>query len=104
MTVHPFIEAEKQAGHSVKRACELMKVSWDQGSWSHAVACGAGPAVLRRGLGQSKSLATCPTERSPRRHRPTISALKSGVNERRGRRGFFFPMLSMMDILPGLNP
>lgn len=27
MTVHPFIEAEKQAGHSVKRACELMKVS-----------------------------------------------------------------------------
>ncbi|MFF1893992.1 IS3 family transposase [Streptomyces sp. NPDC058206] len=27
MTVHPFIEAEKQAGHSVKRACELLKVS-----------------------------------------------------------------------------
>lgn len=27
MTVHPFIETEKQAGHSVKRACELMKVS-----------------------------------------------------------------------------
>ncbi|WCD91007.1 hypothetical protein KPP03845_107436 [Streptomyces xanthophaeus] len=27
MTVDPFIEAEKQAGHSVKRACELMKVS-----------------------------------------------------------------------------
>ncbi|MFD8687372.1 IS3 family transposase [Streptomyces sp. NPDC059651] len=27
MTVHPFIEAEKQSGHSVKRACELMKVS-----------------------------------------------------------------------------
>ncbi|MEK8146627.1 IS3 family transposase [Streptomyces sp. M10(2022)] len=27
MTVHPFIEAEKQAGHSVKRACEPMKVS-----------------------------------------------------------------------------
>ncbi|WP_327170171.1 IS3 family transposase [Streptomyces sp. NBC_01336] len=27
MTVHPFIEAEKQAGHSAKRACELMKVS-----------------------------------------------------------------------------
>uniref|UniRef100_UPI001313DDD2 IS3 family transposase n=1 Tax=Kitasatospora sp. MBT63 TaxID=1444768 RepID=UPI001313DDD2 len=25
--VHPFIEAEKQAGHSVKRACELLKVS-----------------------------------------------------------------------------
>ncbi len=27
MTVDPFIEAEKQAGHNVKRACELMKVS-----------------------------------------------------------------------------
>ncbi|WP_405717494.1 IS3 family transposase [Streptomyces sp. NBC_01537] len=27
MTVHPFIEAEKQGGHSVKRACELLKVS-----------------------------------------------------------------------------
>ncbi|MFJ8855462.1 hypothetical protein [Streptomyces sp. NPDC102437] len=27
MTVHPFIEAEKTAGHSVKRACELLKVS-----------------------------------------------------------------------------
>ncbi|ROR38177.1 transposase [Kitasatospora cineracea] len=24
---HPFIEAEKQAGHSVKRACELLQVS-----------------------------------------------------------------------------
>lgn len=27
MTVHPFIEAVKGAGHSVKRACELVKVS-----------------------------------------------------------------------------
>jgi putative transposase len=27
VTVHPFIEAEKHAGHSVKRACELLKVS-----------------------------------------------------------------------------
>ncbi|MFC1401809.1 MULTISPECIES: IS3 family transposase [Streptacidiphilus] len=27
MTVHPFIEAEKQSGHNVKRACELLKVS-----------------------------------------------------------------------------
>jgi hypothetical protein len=35
--------------------------------------------------------------------REEISALNSAVNERRGR-GFFFPMLSMMDILPGLNP
>ncbi|MCP3759179.1 IS3 family transposase [Streptomyces sp. TBY4] len=27
MTVHPFIEAEKHAGHNAKRACELLKVS-----------------------------------------------------------------------------
>ncbi|MEU2130364.1 IS3 family transposase [Streptomyces sp. NPDC018352] len=27
MTVHPFIEAEKIAGHNVKRACELLTVS-----------------------------------------------------------------------------
>jgi transposase InsO family protein len=27
VTVHPFIEAEKQAGHSVKRAGELLEVS-----------------------------------------------------------------------------
>ncbi|MEV5604552.1 DUF6233 domain-containing protein [Streptomyces sp. NPDC052299] len=27
MTVHPFIEAEKRAGRSVKRACELLKVA-----------------------------------------------------------------------------
>ncbi|MHA4818935.1 IS3 family transposase [Streptomyces aculeolatus] len=27
VTVHPFIQAEKRAGHSVKRACELLQVS-----------------------------------------------------------------------------
>lgn len=27
MTVHPFIEAEKQSGHNVRRACELLQVS-----------------------------------------------------------------------------
>ncbi|WP_371800209.1 hypothetical protein OG963_42535 [Streptomyces sp. NBC_01707] len=27
MTVHPFIEAEKQSGHNAKCACELLKVS-----------------------------------------------------------------------------
>ncbi|MDP9862016.1 hypothetical protein J2S55_001275 [Streptosporangium brasiliense] len=27
MRVHPFIEAEKQGGHHVKRACELLEVS-----------------------------------------------------------------------------
>lgn len=26
--MHPFIEAEKRAGHRVNRACELLKVSW----------------------------------------------------------------------------
>ncbi|ALM36677.1 hypothetical protein SFR_0062 [Streptomyces sp. FR-008] len=30
--------------------------------------------------------------------------MDSGVNEQRGRQGFFFPTLSLMDILPGLNP
>ncbi|GAA2930925.1 hypothetical protein GCM10020221_28430 [Streptomyces thioluteus] len=27
MNIHPFIEAEKQSGHNVKRAGELLKVS-----------------------------------------------------------------------------
>ncbi|MGY1437100.1 IS3 family transposase [Streptomyces reniochalinae] len=27
MNINPFIEAEKQAGHSIKRVCELLKVS-----------------------------------------------------------------------------
>ncbi|MER6280282.1 hypothetical protein ABT202_28975 [Streptomyces sp900105245] len=27
VTVHPFIEVEKQAGRSVKRACEMLEVS-----------------------------------------------------------------------------
>ncbi|MEU3168540.1 hypothetical protein [Streptosporangium sp. NPDC006930] len=27
MSVHPFIEAEKQSGHHVKRAYELLQVS-----------------------------------------------------------------------------
>ncbi|MFD9299768.1 hypothetical protein ACFWB1_32405 [Streptomyces goshikiensis] len=27
MNVHSFIEAEKTAGHNVKRACELLEVS-----------------------------------------------------------------------------
>src|SRR6266487_1903672 len=44
---------------------------------------------------RSKSRATWPTDRSPCRHSSTISALNSGVNERRGR-GFFLPMLSMV--------
>lgn len=38
-----------------------------------------------------------------RRHSSTISALKSDVNERRGR-DFFFPRLSMMDTLSGQIP
>jgi hypothetical protein len=49
-----------------------------------------GPHV---GLGRSKSLATWPMLRSPRWHSSTISALNSGVNDRRGR-GFFLSMVS----------
>jgi hypothetical protein len=41
-------------------------------------------------------------DRSPCRHKPTISALNSGVNERR-RRGFF-PMLSMIGHPSGGEP
>jgi hypothetical protein len=50
-----------------------------------------------------KSRATCPTDRSPRWHNSTISALNSGVNERR-RRGFFLPMLSMVGHPSGGEP
>src|SRR5262245_46600140 len=51
---------------------------------------------------RSKSFATWPTERSPRWHSSTISALNSGVKERR-RRGFF-PMLSMIGHPSGGEP
>src|SRR6185312_12689770 len=51
---------------------------------------------------RSKSFATWPTDRSPRWHSSTISALNSGVNERR-RRGFF-PMLSMIGHPSGGEP
>ncbi|EFE65921.1 integrase [Streptomyces viridosporus ATCC 14672] len=45
MNVRPFIEAEKQAGHSVKRACELLKVSR---AAFHARRTGAvGPRAVR---------------------------------------------------------
>src|SRR3954453_8633345 len=50
------------------------------------------PAVSVR----SKSRATSGIDRSPRWHSSTISALNSGVNERRGR-CFLFPMLSMVE-------
>jgi len=40
---------------------------------------------------------------SPRWHSSTISALNSGVNERRGR-GFFLSMVSILDILSGAVP
>src|SRR5215213_4845220 len=52
---------------------------------------------------RSKSRATCPIERSPRWHSSTISALNSGVNDRRTR-GCLRSMVSMMDILPGAAP
>lgn len=36
--------------------------------------------------------------------RTAISALNSGVNARRGRRGGFGPVVSLTDILPGVTP
>ncbi|MFE5811777.1 IS3 family transposase, partial [Streptomyces sp. NPDC056491] len=47
MTVHPFIEAEKRAGHSVKRACELMKVS--RSAYYTRRNAAPGPRALRDG-------------------------------------------------------
>src|SRR5919198_186088 len=52
---------------------------------------------------RSKSRATCPIARSPRWHSSTISALNSGVNDRRAR-GCLRSMTSMMDILSGAEP
>ena len=46
---------------------------------------------------------TCPIVRSPRRHASTMSALNSGVNDRRAR-GLFRSMVSMMGILSGAEP
>jgi hypothetical protein len=51
---------------------------------------------------RSNSFATWSTDRSPRWHSSTISALNSGVNERR-RRGFC-PMLSMIGHHSGGEP
>lgn len=45
MTVHPFIEAEKSAGHSVKRACELLKVS--RAAYYHRRTAAPGPRAVR---------------------------------------------------------
>ncbi|MDT0439503.1 MULTISPECIES: IS3 family transposase [Streptomyces] len=45
MTVDPFIEAEKRAGHSVKRACELLKVS--RTAFCARRAAKPGPRVVR---------------------------------------------------------
>src|SRR5271165_1505989 len=42
--------------------------------------------------------------RSPCRHSSTISALNSGVKDRRGRGGFFRSMVSILDILSGAVP
>jgi hypothetical protein len=51
---------------------------------------------------RSKSRATWEIVRSPARHRSTISALNSGVNDLRAR-GFFRCMVSMMGILSGAS-
>ncbi|WP_406290653.1 hypothetical protein [Embleya sp. NBC_00896] len=45
MTVHPFIEAEKQGGHSVKRACELLQVS--RSAFYHRLSATPGPRRTR---------------------------------------------------------
>ncbi|MGW0665421.1 IS3 family transposase [Streptodolium elevatio] len=45
MTVHPFIEAERTAGHSVKRACELLKVS--RTAYYHRRTAAPGPRAVR---------------------------------------------------------
>src|SRR5207302_7287961 len=67
-----------------------------------SVAFGLLDPLADRGLGQVESLATWPIDRSACWHRPTISALNSGVNERR-RQGFF-PMLSMLGHPPWAKP
>src|SRR5664280_2042454 len=54
-------------------------------------------------LTEVEVLATWPMLRSPRLQRSTISALNSGVNDRRGR-GFFRSMVSILDILSGALP
>ena len=56
-----------------------------------------------RTLVSVRSMATWPMLRSPRWHSSTISALNSGVNDRRGR-GFFLSMVSILDILSGAVP
>ncbi|MYW03026.1 hypothetical protein [Streptomyces sp. SID3343] len=45
MTVHPFIEAEKRAGHSVKRVCELLKFS--RAAYYHRRTAAPGPRASR---------------------------------------------------------
>ncbi|MFF7249914.1 IS3 family transposase [Embleya sp. NPDC008237] len=45
MTVHPFIEAEKRAGHSVKRVCELLQVS--RAAYYHRRTAAPGPRAVR---------------------------------------------------------
>ncbi|MFE5326188.1 IS3 family transposase [Embleya sp. NPDC056575] len=45
MTVHPFIEAEKRAGHSVKRACGLLQVS--RAAYYHRRTAAPSPRAVR---------------------------------------------------------
>ncbi|AVZ71279.1 hypothetical protein SLUN_02560 [Streptomyces lunaelactis] len=46
MTVHPFIEAEKQSNHNVKRACELLNVSRTAFYARRIGSCGSGHSPL----------------------------------------------------------
>jgi hypothetical protein len=54
----------------------------------------------------SKSRPTCPIQRSPRWHSPTISAVNRLGNDRGAREALAssHAMSSMMDILPGATP
>ncbi|GAA2697956.1 IS3 family transposase [Nonomuraea recticatena] len=83
MSVHPFIEAEKQGGHNVKRACELLGVS-------RAAFYARRQAVPRPRAARDRELG----ERISQVHRhshgtygaPRIHAVLRGEGERCGRR------------------
>ncbi|MBT2541545.1 hypothetical protein J7E99_12700 [Streptomyces sp. ISL-44] len=61
------------------------------------------PPVPHRGLGQSKAFGD-PTDRAVTAPARLDNLRLELRREREARAGFFFPMLSMMDIPPGLNP
>ncbi|MBQ1098234.1 hypothetical protein KBY55_19610 [Streptomyces sp. b94] len=60
--------------------------------------------VPHRGLGGPEALGNLPDRAVTPSAEPDDLSLELGVNERRGRRGLSFSILSMMDILSGLHP